>query len=258
MTMCDVEKELLVSYLYDELEGPERQAFEAHAGSCPSCSSELEALRGTRAQLSSWTPIEPDLDFQIVRRGGSRPSRLGWTSSRGAWGLAAAAVLVLAAAAGVANVEVRSGSDGLVFRTGWSRGVGSNSASTQAANPSAASEEMAAMERRLAQLESALAAARPAAVVNASAAPSGATRAVEEALLQRMRQMLAESETRTQREFAQRLIAGMREVQASHTNDLISLQQTLNQNQGAINDEVFRQREEMKNFYRLVGTQSQR
>ena len=251
--MCD--KELLVSYLYDELEGPERQAFEAHVGSCPSCSSEIESLRGTRARLSSWTPIEPDLDFQIVRRRESRPSRLRWTSSRGAWGLAAAAVLVLAAAAGVANVEIRSGSDGLVFRTGWSRGADSNVAGTQAVN--APREEMAAMERRLAELENALA-ARPPAMVNASSGPSDGTRAVEDALLQRMRQMLAESETRTQREFAQRLIAGMREVQASHTNDLISLQQTLNQNQGAINDEVFRQREEMKNLYRVVGTQSQR
>ena len=256
MTMCD--KELLVSYLYDELGGPERQAFEAHVGSCTSCSSEIEALRGTRARLSSWTPIEPDLDFQIVRRGESRPSRLRWTSSRGAWGLAAAAVLVLAAAAGVANVEVRSGSDGLVFRTGWSHGAAdANASGVPAANANASRDDMAAMERRLAQLETALA-ARPPAIVNASAGRSDATRAVEDALLQRMRQMLAESETRTEREFAQRLIAGMREVQASHTNDLISLQQTLNQNQGAINDEVFRQREEMKNFYRLVGTQSQR
>jgi hypothetical protein len=118
-------------------------------------------------------------------------------------------------------------------------------------------EELAAMERRLAEVENALA-ARPAALVNASAGRSDATRVAEDALLQRMRQMLAESETRTQREFAQRLIAGMREVQASHTNDLISLQQTFNQNQGVINDEVFRQREEMKNFYRLVGSQSQR
>jgi hypothetical protein len=91
-----------------------------------------------------------------------------------------------------------------------------------------------------------------------TAATGDATRALEAELFQRMRQMLAESETRTQREFAQRLIAGMREVQASHTNDLITLQQTLNQNQGAINDEVFRQREEMKNLYRVVGTQSQR
>jgi hypothetical protein len=257
MTMCDVEKELLVSYLYGELEGPERRAFEAHAESCPSCSGELEALRGTRAQLSSWTPVEPDLDFQIVRRREARPSRLRWTSSGGAWGLAAAAVLVLAAAAGVANVEVRSGSDGLVFRTGWSRGADSNSSAAQAVNANASHDEMAAMQRRLAQLEAALA-ARPPAIVNASSGRSENTRAVEEALLQRMRQMLAESETRTQREFAQRLIAGMREVQASHTNDLISLQQTFNQNQGAINDEVFRQREEMKNFYRLVGNQSQR
>jgi hypothetical protein len=251
-TMCD--KELLVSYLYDELQGPERQVFEAHLGSCKACSSEIEALRGTRAHLSAWAPVEPDLDFQIVRRGESRRSRLRWSP---AWGLAAAAVLVMAAAAGVANVEVRSGSDGVVVRTGWARGADSNASAPQATNADASKDAMAAMERRLAELETALA-TRPAGVVPAAAGRSEATRAAEEALLQRMRQMLAESETRTQREFAQRLIGGMQELRASHTNDLISLQQTFNQNQGAINDEVFRQREEMKNFYRLVGTQSQR
>ena len=254
--MCD--KELLVSYLYDELQGQERQAFEAHLGTCSACSDEVEGLRGTRAHLSSWAPVEPDLSFQIVRRSEARPSRLHWASSRGAWGLAAAAVLVLGAAAGMANVEVRSGSDGFVVRTGWSRGaVDADASGVRAANAAASRDEMAAMERRLAGLESALA-ARPEAGVVTTAATGDATRALEAQLLQRMRQMLAESETRTQREFAQRLIAGMSEVQASHTNDLITLQQTLNQNQGAINDEVFRQREEMKNLYRVVGTQSQR
>jgi len=253
--MCD--KELLVSYLYDELQGQERQTFEAHLGTCSACSEEVEGLRGTRAHLSSWAPVEPDLSFQIVRRSEARPSRLHWASSRGAWGLAAAAVLVLGAAAGIANVEFRSGSDGFVVRTGWSRGaVAADASGVRAANAAASRDEMAAMERRLAGLETALA-ARPAGVVT-TAATGDATRALEAELFQRMRQMLAESETRTQREFAQRLIAGMREVQASHTNDLITLQQTLNQNQGAINDEVFRQREEMKNLYRVVGTQSQR
>jgi putative zinc finger protein len=253
--MCD--KELLVSYLYDELQGQERQVFEAHLGTCSAC-DEVEGLRGTRAHLSSWAPVEPDLSFQIVRRSEARPSRLHWASSRGAWGLAAAAVLVLGAAAGMANVEVRSGSDGFVVRTGWSRGaVAADASGVRAANAAASRDEMAAMERRLAGLETALA-ARPEAGVVTTAATGDATRALEAQLLQRMRQMLAESETRTQREFAQRLIAGMSEVQASHTNDLITLQQTLNQNQGAINDEVFRQREEMKNLYRVVGTQSQR
>ncbi len=254
--MCD--KELLVSYLYDELQGQERQAFEAHLGTCSACSDEVEGLRGTRAHLSSWAPVEPDLSFQIVRRSEARPSRLHWASSRGAWGLAAAAVLVLGAAAGMANVEVRSGSDGFVVRTGWSRGaVDADASGVRAANAAASRDEMAAMERRLAGLETALA-ARPEAGVVTTAATGDATRALEAELFQRMRQLLAESETRTQREFAQRLIAGMSEVQASHTNDLITLQQTLNQNQGAINDEVFRQREEMKNLYRVVGTQSQR
>jgi hypothetical protein len=122
----------------------------------------------------------------------------------------------------------------------------------------ASREEMTAMERRLAELETALAAARPASAVTSLPPRSDNTRGVEADLLKRMRQLVDESETRTQREFAQRLIAGMRELQASHTNDLISLQQTINQNQGVMNAEMYRQGEEMKNFIRLVGTQSQR
>ena len=245
--MCD--KELLVSYLYDELQGPERQAFEEHLGACNACSGEVQALRGTRAHLSSWAPVEPDLSFQIVRRAEVRPSRLRWSP---AWGLAAAAVLVLGAAAGMANVEVRSGSDGIVVRTGWSRGDSESNAGPRLA--SASRDEMTAMERRLAELETTLAATRSASEVASSPVRSATTRDVEADLLKRMRQLVDESETRTQREFAQRLIGGMRELQTSHTNDLISLQQTINQNQG----EMYRQGEEMKNFIRLVGTQSQR
>lgn len=239
--MCD--KELLVTYVYDELQGRERLAFEEHLTSCQACRSELEALRGARVHLASWTPAEPDLRFQIVRGSTVKPSSARWSP---AWGLAAAAVLVLAVASAIANVEISTSAEGVTVRTGWR---GDNAPSVAPAQ----SQEIAALQQRLRELETALAAmpaTQPVVPVSASAAPA-TSRDNDADIWRRVRQMIADSELRQQREFATRLIDGMREVQAAHANDVVRLQQTFNQNQ----DEVLRQREEMKNFYRLVGSQ---
>src|SRR5580765_2148159 len=101
MMMCD--QELLVGYLYDEMEPGDRRAFEAHLAACGGCRAEVKALRGTRVQLAGWTPPEPGFDFHIVK-GAARPAApvRRWAVSP-AWGLAAAAVLVLAAASSLAN-----------------------------------------------------------------------------------------------------------------------------------------------------------
>ena len=46
--MCD--KELLVGYLYDEMDPVERRAMEAHLLTCGVCRAELEGLRSDRTQ----------------------------------------------------------------------------------------------------------------------------------------------------------------------------------------------------------------
>src|SRR5829696_489974 len=124
--MCE-EKELLVGYLYDDLADGQRAAFESHLRGCADCRTELKALRGVRADLASWAPPEPDFGFRVVRGGrdaAARDAVAAPVSSWRAWwtpaaGLAAAAVLVLAAASAIARVEIRSGPDGLTVRTGW-------------------------------------------------------------------------------------------------------------------------------------------
>src|SRR5688572_4211471 len=131
--MC--EKELLVSFLYDDLGDADRGRFEGHLRDCAECRNELKALRGVRADLISWSPPQPDFGFRIVREpkvlnDGREPKvatvvpMTPRTALRGWWtpaaGLAAAATLVLAAAAGLARFEVRSGPDGFTVRTGWS------------------------------------------------------------------------------------------------------------------------------------------
>src|SRR4029453_19669698 len=64
-SMCN--KDDLVSYLYDDLDGPARGAFERHLHACAECRDELQAMRGVRADLLTWSPPEPDFAFRIVK-----------------------------------------------------------------------------------------------------------------------------------------------------------------------------------------------
>ena len=73
--MCD-SKELLVSYLYDELDAAEREEARRHLASCAECRAEVAGLRATQRHLATWAPPEPDLGFRIVRNSAPRRPRL--------------------------------------------------------------------------------------------------------------------------------------------------------------------------------------
>ena len=83
----------------------------------------MAGLRGTRTHLLSWAPPEPDLGFEMVRGPRTAAAPVAVVGrSRPAWGMAAAAMLTVAASAAIANVEVRfGGAEGVVVRTGWNR-----------------------------------------------------------------------------------------------------------------------------------------
>ncbi len=201
--MCD--KELLLGYIYDELTPSDRQGFERHLASCAECREEAGGLRGTRTHLMSWAPPEPDLGFQIVRsaRPIEAPARR-WRVAP-AWGLAAAAVLTLAASAGMANVEVKVGSDGIAMRTGWNRGAAGEQA--QAAQIAASTSALQKVQARLNELEGQLA-ARPAtaALVPASAAAGRMSDAERAELVRLMRQLVSDSEQRQQVVLARQIL----------------------------------------------------
>jgi hypothetical protein len=253
MTMCD--KELLVSYLYDELQGPERKAFQHHLVSCRECQQEVQALRATRSHLESWSVPAPTLGLRLPGAAAALPSR--WFRVSPAWGLAAAAVLVLAVASAVANVEITTGAGGLTVRTGWGREAPASAGVVEAASR----QEVAALQARLLELEAALAAREtPSAVATPVSLPSNGGAAAADLLnnpelARRVRQWISESEQRQQQVLAARLVQAMREVQAEHSTDLVRLEQAINRSQGLWNDEIFRQREEMKQIYRVVNAQ---
>jgi hypothetical protein len=253
--MCDTE--LLVGYLYEEIEPSERRAFETHMLSCADCRAELKGLRATRTRLQAWAPPRPELAFQVVRGRAAAPR--GWRSLAPAWGLAAAAVLVLAAASAIANVEVRYGTDGLVVRTGWSRPAVASAAAApapavapavvrQSADDAAdLRKQLQAVSLRVEELESELASRPPLAAVHASAQqPASAD------LMRQVRQLVSESENRQERELALRISQVLRDVEGARRVDLDRMQRGLAEVQGVADTTILRQREMENHFLRVV------
>lgn len=253
--MCD--KELIVGYLYDELPATDRAVLEAHVATCGSCRVELEELRTTRMHLAQWAPPEPELGFRLIR-GGSAPAPALPRRNRfvPAFALAAAAAIVLAVAAAIANIEVSYGD--VTVRMGWARQSpqpGMNAGVPGAAPASeslaaASSEEFAALDRRLREIESSMLTAAPSGVQTASA--SGMTDAE---LLRRVRQMVSEAETRQETAFARRLLQVLRDLDNQRRADLALIQQGLGQYQGLTNAEIAQNRDMLNQFIRAASRQ---
>ena len=240
--MCN-DKDLLVGYVYDDLTSAERTTFDRHLSACASCREEVASLRTTREHLASWAPPDAELGFQIVRTataGAPRvlPFRSRWMP---AFGLAAAAVLVLAAATAIANLEVRYGSDGLLVRTGWARGDAAAPAQAasvpQPLSASGARQITAAsradfelVERRLRDLEAAMASQPATAVARMSDAE----------MLRQVRALVREAESRQEGAVARRLLQVWQDLDRQRRADLAMMQQETAQYQGHTNAELAR------------------
>ena len=250
--MCN--KEQLVGLLYDELSASERAALQVHLSLCADCRAEIEALRAVRRHLGAWSPPEPQLDIQVVRRAGDRTSRLSWAP---AWGLAAAAsILLLAGAAAIANLEVRYGDDGFAIRTGWGAAPQTAAADDAAVTPvrvvpaaadAPASEELmrqiAALEQRLRELEE----GRPDSVAGRPAAASG----LSPGQLTAVRRLVAESESRQRAERARQITQVWSDFNAARSSDYVRVHEALGRVQGLTNYQLKQQRESIDSLYRV-------
>jgi hypothetical protein len=249
--MCDVEQ--VVSYLYDELPADQRAAFEQHLAGCADCQHEVRQLRQTRVHLASWAPPEPDFGFRIVRGGAAAAP--GRVRSLAPWGLAAAAALVLAASAAIANLEIQYGQDGLVVRTGWASRqaapVDPQPATAAAVPVSASSEQLRAdltlLDERLRQLETG--ASAPGTRV------ASAPRASDAELLTAVRRIIAESDTRRDNELKLRVAQLWKDIEAVRANDIVRYEQGLRQVQGLTDAELVRHRETLNYLYANVSRQ---
>ena len=243
--MCD-SKELLVSFLYDELDPSAKGAFDIHLSTCAECRDELAELRATRGQIALWAPPEPDFGFRIVRGAAAPPAPPRFRITP-AWGLAAAALLVAAVGAAIANLDVRYGSDGLVVRTGWQHAVDSPASAQRAIlAPVDWKAQSEALDRRLRDLEQTLAGrSGTSPVQNASASSLS-----DAEVLQRVREMLGQSETRQQRALAARTAELTRDFDAKRKLDLVAIDQGMTRLQNTSGAEVKQYREQIQRLYK--------
>ena len=265
------DKTLLVSYLYGECDDAERRrAFEEHLTECADCAAEVAELRDLRSSLSEWEAPERALGFRIVSEppqlaaevAGSPTtsvaSRRRWTPPW--WLQTAAAVLLFAMAAGVAQVEVRYGPDGLVVRTGWSKPAAPAS-STQSVNAQAQApwrQELAALEQELRQELSSVTTRAPAGVPRGAQTLNDRAEAApginEATLLGRVQALIEQSELKQQRELAVRLAGVVRDVDIQRRADQMRVQQTFGQLEGQTGVAV-QQNRELLNYLVRVSQQ---
>jgi len=248
--MCD-SKELLVSFLYDELDPSAKGAFDIHLSTCAECRDELAELRATRGQIALWAPPEPDFGFRIVRGAAAPPAPPRFRIAP-AWGLAAAALLVAAVGAAIANLDVRYGRDGLVVRTGWQHGVdapvSAQRADAGSLTPVDWKAQAEVLDRRLQNLEQTISArSRTSAIQNASASDMS-----DAEVLQRVREMLGQSETRQQRALAARTAELTRDFDAKRKLDLVAIDQGMTRLQNTSGAEVRQYRDAIQRLYKAT------
>jgi hypothetical protein len=275
------ERESLVALVYDECEESERHRLEAHVHACAMCAEELLQLRATHTALAAWPVAEPDKP--IVQRLGSelRPWRLVQPddheqADREAgrsrrvfsvrWAQAAAAVLVLGASLAIANIEIKFASDGVVVRTGWQKSpIEEATRPTErvatgpldrARGEDAASApwraDLATLERQLRNEFS----VRPFVEASTRNVSVGSSRpGTDGQLLQRLRQLIDDSERRQQRELALRVAQVVREVEAQRRGDLARIEQGFGRLEGVTGQEALRQRELLNYLVRVSQRQ---
>ncbi len=247
----------LVTYLYDECDRDERAVIEAHLAACFSCSEEVATLRGTRAQLASWTPPAAKLGFVITAAdapptgqvltparpfGAPQGTSTGaeprwWSKPLPAWAQIAAAGVIFTTGLGIGSAwrvsavtpVARSASTTAASassRSGTPSAVVAPASSVPAPVPSAvavaqtvSAQDLDRVEQRLRHEIAQLRAASPAA------------RASNDDVLKQVQALIAESEQRQQRA----LIVRTGQLEEQRRVDLTQMQHTVGEIQNLTN-----------------------
>jgi anti-sigma factor RsiW len=285
--------EILVAYIYGDIEPAQRAEFDAHLTKCVHCRTELAELRGVRVQLEQWAPPEPlrALTRQSAPHAGPRARVWATLAEMPAWAQVAAALVFLGIAAGLANLDVRYNREGLTVRTGWTgsavaqdpaagaaRGVPSGAAQnvaqggaqgvaqggsqgvaqdfSPAYTAAAWRADLAALER---QLRREFRASRaPGVTLQPASAQTGsaaANGARDGEMLRRMRALVEESERKQQRELALRVAQVIRDVNAQREADLVKIDRSLGLIQNNTGVEAMKQRELLNYLVRVSQKQ---
>jgi anti-sigma factor RsiW len=270
MSFSCTDKETLIAYLYGECDATTRGTVEAHLAACPACADEVGGFGAVRETLSEWTPPARVGGFRLVRDGEAeapapgkvlRPARW-WQAPLPALAKVAAAILLFAGGAALANLDVRYDQNGFALRTGWTGAAPSGpqmaksqAPGDQAKTPAAetavtpaipavatgpgASDaspwrvELASLERQLREeFRQQLVAAR-------GTGPGAHTAQVdtergfdENSVMARVHALLEDSERRQEVQMAYRLSQVASDFQAQRKADLLRVQQTFGQLDG--------------------------
>ena len=246
---CD-DKQTLIAYLYDEVDEAARRRVDAHLLVCTRCAEEARALGHVRAELAEWTPPEAELGFAVVRKSDRQPATVlrpaQWWQTVPGWARAAAAVLVLAAGASIANLQIRSGPDGFSVSTGWMQ-------ASPVAAPAAAPVTTDEWKNALVSLEQQLRSEIQSSRQQAEAVRVTAPQPVDEATIRRVQQLLAASEERQDQALALRFTQFAREVDMMRRADF----QRITRGFGQFDEQMFRQQQMLNNVIRISGTPQQ-
>jgi hypothetical protein len=182
----------------------------------------------------------------------SQPSSRGWRtfSEAPVWLQAAAAMLVVAASLGIANINLTYSNQGLVITTGWMRPVATPAAPVVAQAAPASDTASAPWRADLTALEHRLLEEMKAQPV-AAADPSSD----HDALLKRVRTLVQDSESRQQRELALRVAEVARDAQSQRQADLLRIDRSLGLIQSRTGVEVMRTQQQLNSLAQRVSQQ---
>lgn len=256
--MCtDANRESLIAFVYDELPLDERRAFETHMAACATCRGEVSGLREVRDDLLAWAPPEcRDLPSSWAEAPLPAPTAMdrlrGWAP---AFGLAAAAMLLLAVSAAIANLEVRiGGSEGFVVRTG--RGATADIApaafasAPRVATASVTAADLTELEERLRRTFDEAGTRAPLQTVALSSNNPQLTRD--------MRRLIEEAERRVREEMAAQLISIYNQWDARQRGDEQGWRLAINQMERRTAAELANQRNEINRLMLAVQGQGQK
>ncbi len=254
-----IDNETLVAYLYGEVDAPDKARVERHLPHCGTCGGEFAALSRVRTVLQAWAPPDADFGFTVVQKS-ARPEPAHvlrpapWWNTVPVGVQAAAAILVLAVGAGVANIQVRSGADGVVVTTGWMSQPGpapANAPPVMAADVAGGENWKAALVALEQQLRTEIRAGR---ITVAETAVRGSSRSgADEATIRRVQDLLAASEARQGRELALRLTQFTLDTNIQRQADLVRIQKLFGQS----GDEIARQGQVLNYMIRASGRPQQ-
>jgi hypothetical protein len=220
--------ETLIGYLYGEIDPAQRAAFEAHTATCERCRTELADLENVRERLHDWTA--PDAIHPAVPERapstygvGIQPATSIWTAIRNTpgWAQAAAALLVVGASAGMANLDVRYDQHGLSIHTGWSQAARSSAEPRETAQAAIIRRaDLDALEQRL---RNEFHGAAPVGAPGGLLKPDAAGAAANAQLLRQVRALIQDSERRQQNELALRIAEVVHEFDTKRGSDLVNI-----------------------------------